>query len=66
MSKVYLGESVYAEFDGYGIWLTTRTPNNGYAEDPHKIYLEPTVFFALNEWVKSLSKPPAAASGDGD
>ncbi len=52
--KVYLGDSVYAEFDGYGVWLTTE---NGYPDDPrNKIYLEPMVVQMLNrvidEWRK--------------
>lgn len=45
MKSVYLGDSVYAEFDGYHVILTTR---NGYSDDPrNRIALEPAVFFAL-------------------
>ncbi len=29
--KQYIGDSVYAEFDGYRLTLTTE---NGYADDP--------------------------------
>lgn len=45
-NEIYLGDSVYAKFDGYGIELTTR---NGYPDDPrNKIYLEPIVLEALD------------------
>lgn len=54
MDKQYLGDSVYAEFDGNGIILTTE---NGYPLDPsNKIYLEPEVFRALNEYVIGLKR----------
>lgn len=43
--KEYLGDSVYAEFDGYGIILTTE---NGLPGDPNNtIYLEKPVYEAL-------------------
>lgn len=45
ITRDYLGDSVYAEFDGWGIILTT---DNGYHDDPrNKIFLEPEVFEAL-------------------
>ena len=45
--KEYLGDSVYADTDGFGIWLTTE---NGLATDPsNRIYLEPDVYNAWNE-----------------
>jgi hypothetical protein len=48
MFKQYLGDSVYAEFDGYGVWLTTE---NGYPDDPrNKIYLEPSVLASLQDY----------------
>ena len=41
---VYLGDSVYAWTDGFGVWLETR---NGLETDPsNRIYLEPQVRFA--------------------
>ena len=44
-TKVYLGDSVYAEFDGYSIILTTE---NGLPEDPSNIIvLEPEVLDSL-------------------
>lgn len=43
--KSYLGDSVYAEFDGYGMTLTTE---NGLPDDPsNHIYLEADVIQAL-------------------
>ena len=40
-AKVYLGDSVYAEFNGWAIVLTTE---NGLPQDPSNvIYLEPSV-----------------------
>lgn len=40
-NKEYLGDSVYVEFDGFGLTLTT---NNGYPDDPrNEIYLEPKI-----------------------
>ena len=52
MSKTYLGDSVYADFDGYHIILTTE---NGYPDDPrNRIALEPQVLSALNNYVQGL------------
>jgi len=52
--KQYIGDSVYADTDGFGIILTTE---NGLPTDPsNKIYLEPKIFSALTEYVKWLSK----------
>jgi len=53
-TKQYLGDSVYADFDGYHIWLTTE---NGYPDDPrNKIALEPCVFEALKQYVEWLKE----------
>lgn len=41
--KDYLGDGVYALFDGYGIWLHA----NDHENPTDKIYLEPEVFKAL-------------------
>ena len=52
MPKVYLGDSVYAAFDGYHIVLTTE---NGLPDDPSKtIALEPQVLQALNLYAERL------------
>lgn len=53
-TRVYLGDSVYGEFDGFGIWLTT---NNGYPDDPrNKIYLEPAVLSTFFLWIEKLKQ----------
>lgn len=48
--KQYIGDSVYVDFDGHGLILTTE---NGYGPS-NKIYLEPEVYFALESYVNSL------------
>ncbi|GAH81432.1 unnamed protein product [marine sediment metagenome] len=53
--KIYIGDSVYADYDGYHIILTT---NNGYG-DTNTIALEPSVYDALilfNERIKQENK----------
>lgn len=48
--KEYLGDSVYAEFDGYGVVLTTE---NG--EGPsNRIFLEPEVQIALVQFFERI------------
>lgn len=42
----YLGDGVYAYFDGYGIWL--RTGDHREERCDNKIYLEPEVLHCLN------------------
>lgn len=56
MRRQYLGDSCYAEFDGYGIWLTT---NNGLGTT-NKIYMEPAVLKALNDFIEYLKREVAA------
>lgn len=46
MKKVYLGDSVYAEFDGFHIVLTT---DNGLGPS-NTIYVEDSVFMALKSF----------------
>ncbi len=55
--KIYLGDSVYARFDGYGIVLTTE---NGYGAS-NTIVMEPEVVRALEEFVAKLRNQPAVA-----
>ena len=44
-SKVYLGDSVYASYEGgCGIWLTTE---NGLTGPSNRIFIEPEVYSAL-------------------
>lgn len=50
--KTYLGDSVYAEHDGYHVVLTTE---NGLESDPSNIIaLEPEVISALNDFVRKI------------
>jgi len=52
MNKVYLGDSVYCDFDGFGIALTTE---NGLPNDPSNlIYIEPEVYINLLNYVNNL------------
>ena len=48
--KSYLGDSVYAEFDGYHIMLTT---NNGYGAS-NTIAIEPQVYSALKRYAERI------------
>lgn len=49
--KVYLGDSVYATWDGYNVILTTE---NGLPDDPsNTIVMEPAVLEALNRYVQN-------------
>lgn len=50
--KRYLGDSVYATFDGYHVVLTTE---NGLHSDPsNTIALEPQVLDALNQYTEHV------------
>lgn len=51
MNKTYLGDSVYAEFDGYAITLTTE---NGHGPS-NTIVLEPEVLRRLIDYKDGLS-----------
>lgn len=46
--ETYLGDAVYASFDGYQIWLRTCDNND------HRIALEPPVLDALFQFVETL------------
>ena len=49
MKDVYLGDGVYASFDGYQIWLDTR------AQEPvNRIALDYYTLAALNAYVERL------------
>jgi len=59
MNKTYLGDSVYADFDGYRVVLTTENgpiPGN-------TIALEPEVLAALDTWRVALKKESEAGKG---
>ena len=54
MDKRYLGDSVYAAFDGYQIRLTTE---NGFGPS-NEIFIEPEVLKALNRYyTEAISEP---------
>lgn len=46
--ETYLGDAVYASFDGYQIWLRTGDGND------NRIALEPAVYEALVKYVEGL------------
>ncbi len=50
MNKSYIGDGCYAEWDGYGITLTTE---NGISVT-NKIFLEPETLRALNLYSASI------------
>lgn len=54
MTKMYLGDSVYAESDGCTVLLTTE--NSG--SPSNKIYLEPEVLQALMDYLEWLKANP--------
>lgn len=43
----YIGDGVYVEYDGYGVWLKTERANGW-----HKIYLDPDVMAGLINFVQ--------------
>jgi len=50
---VYLGDGVYATFDGIHIWLRTERADPGYSAT-NAIALDPSVFEALLEYQRKL------------
>jgi hypothetical protein len=50
--EVYLGDGVYAGFDGYQIWL--RTHHSDRPDD--RITLEPSVYRCLREWIEQYPR----------
>ncbi len=65
--QTYLGDGVYATYDGYGVELTT---NSGMSQMNQRIYIEPQVYGALVEyWQKTRIadlKAHAASPPNGD
>lgn len=55
MTKTYLGDSVYAEYDGWQIKLCTE---NGYGAN-NIIYLEPEVYINLEKLILSVRQDQA-------
>ena len=58
----YLGDGLYAVFDGFGIWLLV----NSYEDPTDKVYLEPDVFQALVNFEKESKKPAVIEACKGD
>jgi hypothetical protein len=54
-NETYLGDAVYASFDGYQIWLRTVDGND------QRIALEPIVYAALCKFVERLESKARAA-----
>lgn len=53
----YLGDGVYASYDGYHVWLDLR------AQDPKiRIGLEPNVVEALNQYIAQIAKATGGAA----
>ena len=50
MNKRYIGDGVYAEYDNYGVILTTKIGG----EITNIIYLEAVVLNNLNEYLKDM------------
>ncbi len=48
----YLGDGVYATFDGYHIWLKTGAHEGEHVT--HRIALEPSVFTALLQYQRDI------------
>jgi len=57
--KTYLGDGLYAEFDGYGIWLRADVPNT------NNIYLEPSVLWSLRNFYESAVEKHNKDGDDG-
>ena len=54
MIEEYLGDGVYASFDGYQIWLRVDRENG-----PERIALEPSAYLQLREFAKRIWGPKA-------
>lgn len=53
MNKEYLGDSVYVEYDGFGLMLTTE---DGSGVPSNSIYLESEVLTALSQYADRIAK----------
>lgn len=50
--KTYIGDGVYAEYDGFGVWLTTQR-----GDVEHHIHLEPDMFAQIGRLTGWTTKP---------
>lgn len=57
MAKQYIGDSVYADFDGFAVILTT---DNGFGPT-NTIVIEPEVYMELQRYVAQLRKDKSDA-----
>lgn len=55
----YIGDGVYADTDGWQIWLRTRRANGW-----HEIALEPEVLARLDEYRRRLNAEGNSAPGE--
>ncbi len=54
-NETYIGNGVYASFDGYNIWLRARTNKRD-----NTVKLAPPVLAALTDYGRRIWAPPAA------
>ena len=47
--QTYIGDGVYASFDGYQVWIRTQREGGW-----HEIALEPAVYDRLREYARSV------------
>ena len=52
--KVYIGDGLYAQYDGYGYWVTSE--NGIEVLSRNRVYFEPRVLMVFNEYVKEIEK----------
>ena len=63
-NPTYLGDGLYAEYDGYGVWLGTPGYTNAHSSRhifsvlgfERKVYLEPEVYEALTNFVAKIKE----------
>ncbi|HEY3493708.1 MAG TPA: hypothetical protein VGK73_03435 [Polyangiaceae bacterium] len=58
----YLGDGVYASFDGYHVWL--RTGSHIEAEATSQVALDPVVLQGLIAYQKQVVEPLMASDGE--
>ena len=51
-NPTYLGDGLYAEYDGFGIWLKA----NHHLHPTDKVYLEPSVYESLTRFVERIKE----------
>lgn len=50
----YIGDGVYTEYDGFGVWLKT----NNHLHPDDKVYIEPQVWRALKRFMQRVGIEP--------